>query len=329
MTAEQLPELLYHYTDSRGFLGIVESKKLWASSIRHLNDSAEYHHVIDIMQSAVRLMEDGLSSSEKSLLQNLLARRLGQPSAFSTNYLQEMTVAGAVYVACFSAHRDDLSQWRAYGKQGGVCLALDTSKLQSIAAQPNLRLERCVYTRSEKTSLATKELDKTLLRFRELPQVMREHVVQCFEHWQRVPYLREKSDDQVTGLRDPGAFQQMLEFIHHFESGVDRIAPTMKHEAFEVENEYRLIVSANRFHSKDPASAAVSAVRFRSGTRLPIPYVEIDLQVSPETGGFHNVMVGPTSEPVLSVVTYDQVLRHFGFPCGGLGIVSTPYREQV
>lgn len=136
MAAEDFPQYLYHYTDSRGFLGIVESRRLWASSIRHLNDSAECHHVADIVQDAVRSKNEHLPTREQLLLRYLNAQLLSQPAEFSADYIREMNVAGAMYVACFSGHRDDLSQWRAYGKQGGVCIAVDTAKLQSIAAHP-------------------------------------------------------------------------------------------------------------------------------------------------------------------------------------------------
>jgi len=36
-----VPELLYHYTDSAGLQGILESRTLWATDIRYLNDETE------------------------------------------------------------------------------------------------------------------------------------------------------------------------------------------------------------------------------------------------------------------------------------------------
>src|ERR1017187_4880845 len=35
------PELLYHYTDEKGLIGILESQNLWASHYRFLNDYEE------------------------------------------------------------------------------------------------------------------------------------------------------------------------------------------------------------------------------------------------------------------------------------------------
>jgi hypothetical protein len=37
-----VPEgLIYHYTDLRGLLGILDERKLWATDIRYLNDTSE------------------------------------------------------------------------------------------------------------------------------------------------------------------------------------------------------------------------------------------------------------------------------------------------
>ena len=46
--------LLYHYTTLTGLLGIVGSKKLWASDIRYMNDSAELKHSADLIRQEVQ-----------------------------------------------------------------------------------------------------------------------------------------------------------------------------------------------------------------------------------------------------------------------------------
>ena len=35
---------LYHYTSLEGLRGIVDSRTLWATDIRYLNDAQELHH---------------------------------------------------------------------------------------------------------------------------------------------------------------------------------------------------------------------------------------------------------------------------------------------
>ena len=50
---EPLPEILFHYTDSKGFLGILESNTLWATSARYLNDSSEYTYGMKLIADAL------------------------------------------------------------------------------------------------------------------------------------------------------------------------------------------------------------------------------------------------------------------------------------
>jgi hypothetical protein len=43
-----ITETLYHYTDMRGLKGILEAGQIWFTDYRHLNDSSELTHGIDI-----------------------------------------------------------------------------------------------------------------------------------------------------------------------------------------------------------------------------------------------------------------------------------------
>jgi hypothetical protein len=46
----ETPDRLYHYTDARGLLGILESRKLWASDVRLLNDARELDYAADLVR---------------------------------------------------------------------------------------------------------------------------------------------------------------------------------------------------------------------------------------------------------------------------------------
>jgi hypothetical protein len=43
-------EIIYHYTSQQGLLGIVNGKSLWVSSIRHLNDAAEFGYSVEMIR---------------------------------------------------------------------------------------------------------------------------------------------------------------------------------------------------------------------------------------------------------------------------------------
>ena len=47
-------ETLYHYTNLKGLLGIVESRVLWASDIRYMNDASELKHTVDLIRIEIR-----------------------------------------------------------------------------------------------------------------------------------------------------------------------------------------------------------------------------------------------------------------------------------
>lgn len=48
------PDILYHYTDSKGIHGILESKSLWASHAFFMNDPKELTHGMNIFRRLSR-----------------------------------------------------------------------------------------------------------------------------------------------------------------------------------------------------------------------------------------------------------------------------------
>ena len=70
-------ELLYHYTDAKGLIGILESRQIWASNIRHLNDSSEFVQSNRMLKAEItrRLRDEplGLHPDWSSLLSEIEA----------------------------------------------------------------------------------------------------------------------------------------------------------------------------------------------------------------------------------------------------------------
>jgi hypothetical protein len=92
-------DLLYHYTDAVGLLGILKDKCIFATDCRFENDPGELRY--------------GLEEVALPLLRE-------QPDAQTlTEFVETLATAparaAAPYVACFSEHGDQLSQWRGYG----------------------------------------------------------------------------------------------------------------------------------------------------------------------------------------------------------------------
>jgi hypothetical protein len=106
---------LYHYTDVAGLFGIVEDNGVRASHVRYMNDVAEVVH--------------GRELAIDTLRQLASKRRLGDfhPILRRTAEIIEASDLEDYFVASFSKVEDDLSQWRAYGRDQGICIGFDLS----------------------------------------------------------------------------------------------------------------------------------------------------------------------------------------------------------
>ena len=125
-----LPRLLYHYTTQRGLLGILGDKKLWATGIRHLNDSTEFEY-------ALKLADEQLGPEKLS-------------SVWGGRVNRWLEAVGEPFVASFSEQRDLLSQWRAYcHDEAGFSIGFEIEALGRISEREEMSLLRCIYDSSE------------------------------------------------------------------------------------------------------------------------------------------------------------------------------------
>lgn len=102
----EAPKRLFHYTSPAGLIGIANSKRLFATHVRFLNDAKELGHAVDVARLVV---ENHLGSSAYA----------GAYNADEKDVLRQIgRYAGAasadIYVASLTEERDLLSQWRAY-----------------------------------------------------------------------------------------------------------------------------------------------------------------------------------------------------------------------
>ena len=148
---------VFHYTDNSGIMGIINSKTIWATEARYLNDTKE----IELAKDYVKLHASNLrnniwsnqfSSDEKELLEEL-------------EHHATVTRPG-VCVASFSEERDQLSQWRAYSGEGGCCLGLSSSLLKDCAERQGFIFGRCTYSHEQCCAVANEILWRLLKRYR-------------------------------------------------------------------------------------------------------------------------------------------------------------------
>ncbi len=257
------PDVLYHYTSADGLIGILSSKSIWLTDLRHMNDLSELQYSRELVQKrfAARLELPGLSDIQKKFI----GRISSSFDPFRSRH--------AVFSASFCEEGNLLSQWRAYrGRGGGYALGFDFFHLLRLLSRPCV-LRRVLYHENEQISVVDYVIGE-FLDVLESEAKLRgaEEVTESF-----LPYLCQAFSDTIGEL--------MFCF---------------KHPDFREEREWRLVhfasVSPTSSRSKD-------LPRFRSYDGNIIPYVSVEFEKAitlsvDDTYGYGfplaEVMIGPT-----------------------------------
>lgn len=143
---------IFHYTDATASIGILRNKTVWASSIRHLNDSKEFIRASSALSDALFKQ---LPKRDRPI--HTLARYLGgEPDPLKAPHIDDLFQAiqdpALLFVASFSEAEDRLSQWRAYCAQGdGYSIGFDASSLTKTVGRT--RIVKCIYNTTEADDL--------------------------------------------------------------------------------------------------------------------------------------------------------------------------------
>ncbi|PWN05939.1 DUF2971 domain-containing protein [Rhodohalobacter mucosus] len=197
------PSHLFHYTDSTGLIGILDSEEIWATNIRFLNDINE---VIEATEAAQKILLELHKSSnnhkEKSLFKSML------------DNINE--VASHTYVCSFSEDDDSLSQWRAYcpPSGGGYALGIPSLQLSAQAKEQGWMFIKCIYDDVTKNQVVKEIIDSMLIDFKDgLKQ-----------------NISLKEQDELTE-----------KVASNFQLNLLAISGAIKNKAFKIESEWRLI----------------------------------------------------------------------------------------
>lgn len=128
------PATLFHYTDQRGLLGILQAREIWASHTQYLNDQQEFRHALGVAREV-------LSEMRANREQGAEAERFDEME-FALDNVEAIHVC----VCSFSEAADVLSQWRAYGgKSAGFSIGFSGAFLKAVADKEGFILTRCIY----------------------------------------------------------------------------------------------------------------------------------------------------------------------------------------
>lgn len=115
METAGFPRKLFHYTNMAGFKGIIESKSLWATDARYLNDSQELIYGEKVVSEQLSIAAGRYDDEDIKRLLDTTRRSYSK-----------LEWGLSIFTTSFSESEDDLSQWRGYGSSlGGVALQMD------------------------------------------------------------------------------------------------------------------------------------------------------------------------------------------------------------
>ncbi|HEX8221466.1 MAG TPA: DUF2971 domain-containing protein [Chloroflexia bacterium] len=281
LLAEHPPAVLYHYTSQKGLLGMIKTRSLWASNIHYMNDYREFYEALRVARSAIK----GTSlRTTDPIISNLLSK---MPDRL------QRTTGIHIYVFCFSASRDALSQWRAYCPSGSgfsVGFSYDT-EMASLVESYGFRLIRCLYDPKGQNRLMQELVDDI-----------------CAQYSNAVGAGTSKSIEELER-------EHLDEFARRF---VEQAA-FIKHRGFIEEDEWRL-VSTHKTCTDGHSDV-------REGKSTLVPYYALPITKPGEQLSLQEVVIGPTPHMDLAIDAIEFLICSGRLECADVTPSRTPYQS--
>lgn len=277
LMGQTAPDQLFHYTTYGGLRGIIESRSLWLSDARFLNDRNEIRHFHQRLRAAIdrRLLASVAGSDEHQILVEFLRWR----ESFSDT---DDWPHSPIYVASFCTDPDLISQWQGYAAGGGVAIGFDTKQLRSWAfrhkddAGRRAYLGRCIYDDAEKDSV----LDTFLF------DILKS----------ALPLLSNAGPMASIPLYQTLDFQGRLDELYY-------ISALFKDKSFKAESEWRIVITTRGHRTFGTAH--------RDGRMGPIPYRRMSIAEYPTQGIkelLTTITIGPAVDAALTRMSCASLL---------------------
>lgn len=289
---------IFHYTNSAGLLGILQTKCLFATDYRYLNDLSEGSMIRDLI---LPIFEREIEEIIKVLVEKELLRGfyegLGsrgnrlQAEGFYKSLVNSFNQTTPPCVLSFCRHSKPktiehglLSQWRAYAGSVGFAIEFDETELLELL---KVEHEKFVYPVMKSDYVRYTDYGE-LFDPNAYDGVAKELTRRTFERF------GGKDVSALTGRMDLDPV--MFKFAE--------TAPFLKHGAFEEEQEYRIVGGCvRRDKIKEGATAREKEIKFRAKAELIVPYIEL----------FKDLGIRYRSHPLLSVHIHFRRNRQMQF----------------
>jgi hypothetical protein len=229
---QNIPPVIYHYTNDIGLRGILETGKLWLTDVFALNDPSEIIHGLSYFIKALDAKIANGHPEGKSIYE------------FFEVCMQKKILPLIFFVCSFSSAGNELGQWRAYADNGrGFSMGFDTKILEKA-------FEKDIVTPGHGSMNATFPVT---YNDRKLAKIQRDLVIRLF----LINPFPSKEDLGEDAFKD-----KLL-----YSLGYSSLYPTMffKHGAYKNEKEYRFlqIHAANSTPIVNYRSRSYSLIKYR------------------------------------------------------------------
>ena len=260
-TVVEMP--LYQYSNAAGLKGIFDSRQMWFTDYRFLNDPSELSHGMDMAKDMLRNAKTG-ADRRVGLFLDCVADLYSQDNVDSTL---------AFFVASFSRARDDLGQWRSYADNGRGFSVGFAPKMFRIQDDPSPSPDENAY------------LGPVLYK---VPDVLSRHRLAID---QATGIFLSAAEAEAELMRDGAiGYPFMLELAKHLIAApLIWNALTSKHPAYEHEQEVRLVMVGI-------ADKLAPFVKTRARGSDLVPYIPHPWDVR-EPGAIVEILVGPAAPP--------------------------------
>ena len=286
--------LLYHYTDQKGLLGILGDKNIWATHTKYLNDASEG-------QIVTQILIDRFTNAYESLNAEVLTQGLSMGAWFASP---------KAFIASFSEKGDLLSQWRAYsGGTGGYSIGFTPDYLHDVGGsflcerQDRFysemdHLARCIYYDENIKKSADAEIEGLVSAF----------IQQA-----------NSSQGQAVEIGTEGIGATAALAASHF-IGLGKLSAVTKHAGFREEAEWRLAFLLT-------PNSTPSDLKFRPGSSMPVPYLEIPLTWGDRPIEVKEIIIGPCPHPNEASESITMLLKKEHI--SGVSVICSniPYRD--
>lgn len=202
---------LYHYTSGQALYEIINSSELHCSNIKFLNDPSEQVYFKEILETVLNKKTECKEIHE---------------TLFNESYQSAVLDPGEKFVASFSKNSDSLSMWNYYSKGNGYNIGLDINSIERMH-QNDIAIKRIelIYDKD----LQLNQTEQYILGFKS-----------DLEKYLKLEFAKRTADTEDEYHKND---HEQDAIIDSYNNGLFEMSLTYKHQAYEREEEVRLIIS--------------------------------------------------------------------------------------